>query len=262
MVYANFLDYFWHMRANRDGRSCARASWTIQEIARNPGQQAALTVSLTGDGQTSEGQLVLVFDESRLSLPVTSGTIAGASANGALCARTSSNSVTILTGSIAGTPLPNRPTLLCTLPFSVLGNAQRGLVTLGSTFRFCGNAQGGSQTCTVTGGGVQVNAPLPAAAPQPSAPREVVVALASTAPRIDLLLGGFSVGQPSPIQALNTVPPRGIRRLVPERRGDALAYITNNPETPEAKLARFVVVTYQDGEQALVECAEGGCLGG
>lgn len=71
------------------------AQWAIGSASGSVGSSVPLTVSLTGDGQTRDGELTLIFDESRLSLPVASGVIPGAGQNGATCIRSASNKVFI-----------------------------------------------------------------------------------------------------------------------------------------------------------------------
>jgi serine protease len=226
------------------------ATWSIQEITRTPGQSAALVISIAGDGQTAGAQLNLVFDEARLLLPQASGALTGGS-NGGTCARTSSNGIVVLTSAVSTAPLPSRATTLCTLPFTVAGNAQRGRARVAALSLECSNAQGISQPCTSNIGGVIVDAPLPPPQPAPPALRQVIVGLAPSAPSVSALVNGnFAAGLPSPLQAFNTVRPQTVRRLVPERRGDALTYVINNPQTPVARLQRGIIVNYATAEMA------------
>lgn len=67
------------------------AQWAIGSASGSPGSSVSTTVTLTGDKQTRDGELTITFDESRLSLPVTSGVIPGAGQNGATCQRSASN---------------------------------------------------------------------------------------------------------------------------------------------------------------------------
>ena len=105
--------------------STSASEWRIASATSSPGGSAPLAVSLTGDGQTSAAQIDIVFDESRLKLPVTSGLLVGAGQNGGQCSRISSNRVRIIS-SFGPNPLPSATTTLCTLPFTLFANAPRG----------------------------------------------------------------------------------------------------------------------------------------
>jgi serine protease len=218
----------------------------VQQITASPGAPASLVVSFAGDGSTKDSQVTLNFDESRLSLPVTSGTFSGAGANGGLCARSSSYAITVLVSATTGV-LPTPATTICTIPFSVPTDAARGLAKVASVQSLCFSASGVSVACSAVAGGVLVNAPAAIAAPaQPLSTRIVVqLSTAQGTPSVALLTGyNFSSGQPRPLQSLNVGQIRSLSPLVPIRLGDAANYIINNPLSPEAELSRYFVVNY------------------
>lgn len=130
--------------------STTASEWRIASATAIPGSSAPLAVSLTGDGQTSAAQIDIVFDESRLKLPVASGLLVGAGQNGGQCSRILSNRVRVIT-SFGQNPLPSATTTLCTLPFTLFANAPRGQALVRGVGQECSSSTG-TQTCTVVNG--------------------------------------------------------------------------------------------------------------
>lgn len=102
------------------------AQWTIGSSSGAPGASVPITVQISGDGETTDGVLTLIFDESRLSLPVASGSIPGAAVgSGVSCIRSASNQVRVLRLGVSS-PFANTLTTLCNIPFAILNPAPRG----------------------------------------------------------------------------------------------------------------------------------------
>jgi hypothetical protein len=92
------------------------AHWQVTSASGDPGSAVPIVVSLTGDGETTLAGLELVFDGAKLLLPVETGPIPGAAANGAMCNRVGLNRINILLLSDAQTPIAAGPLQLCKLP--------------------------------------------------------------------------------------------------------------------------------------------------
>jgi hypothetical protein len=70
----------------------------IGQVNANQGAKVVVPISLAGDGITVGAEIQIRFDNARLSLSVTSGILVGAGISGAACARTTLNTVVVLTG--------------------------------------------------------------------------------------------------------------------------------------------------------------------
>lgn len=105
--------------------------WTIGSNSGAVSSAVPISVSLAGDGQTRDAELTIIFDDSRLSLPVANGVIPGAGQNSSTCIRTASNQVQVIRLTGHGSPvLPSTPNILCNLPFTVLNPAPVGRAAL------------------------------------------------------------------------------------------------------------------------------------
>jgi serine protease len=218
-------------------------TWTIQQISATPGSSANVVVSFSGDGTTRDAQLNLNFDEARLSLP--SGILAGG-ANGGLCGRPTTNSVVVLVAA-SSAALPAASTVICTIPFTVPSNAQRGFAKVAATAALCSDALGQPSPCATRGGGVQIEAPAPAPAVALPLSTRLVVRLSAApgTPSVALITGGrFAAGYVSPLPSLNVGNVRMTTPLVPIRKRDAERYILENPSSPEAVMSRYFIVDY------------------
>lgn len=108
--------------------SCAASAgtWQIDSTSAAAGASISIPITLAGDGETVVGELEVAFDDGRLTLPVASGHISGASVNGGICIRTSSNRLKVISNLLASTPIPTRPSIICNIPFTVLNLSAPG----------------------------------------------------------------------------------------------------------------------------------------
>ena len=224
--------------------------WAIGSNTGAAGAAVPVSVSLTGDGQTRDGELTIVFDDSRLRLPVSNGVIPGAGLNSGTCIRTASNKVQVIRLTGTGSPaLPTTPTVLCNLPFTVLNPAPVGRAALTGTKATC-FSESTSVACTVSSGAVTVSgaAPTPVAVATPQF--KYLFVMLSTAPGTptvqQLSNFNFSSGQPRPLVGLNAESPLLVSgMLLPRATGDFAAYLAQYPDTARAKLERYVLVQYR-----------------
>ncbi len=223
------------------------AQWSIGSTSGNSGA-VPIAVTLTGDGQTRDGELTIIFDESRLSLPVASGIIPGAGQNGASCIRSASNKVFVVR--LGGSILPATPTVLCNLPFTVANPAPSGQANLTGTNAGCYTDVSSASVCSVSNGAVTITGVVP---PVPIVPANgtfkylsVLLSNEPGAPTVTQISGfDFSSAQPRPLVGLNVGAPifaSGILTL--RATGDFANYLTLYPNTARAKLERYVLIQY------------------
>ena len=225
------------------------AQWKISSTSGSSGASVPITVSLTGDGQTRDGELTIVFDESRLTLPVASGVIPGAGVNGASCQRSASNKIFV--ARLGGSLLPTTPTTLCNLPFTVLNPAPSGNAPLIGTKAGCYTDVSNSSSCSVSNGAIVISGTAP---PVPVVGTDgrfkylfVLLSNAAGAPTVAQISGfDFSSLQPRPLTGLNVGEPLFAAGVLPLRAtGDFAAYLAQYPNTARAKLERYVLIQYR-----------------
>ncbi len=225
------------------------AQWIISSSNGTQSASVPVTVTLTGDGQTRDGDLTIIFDESRLSLPVASGVIPGAGQNGANCLRSASNKVFV--ARLGGSLLPNTPTILCNLPFTVLNPAPSGNATLTGTSAGCYTNVSVSTTCSVVNGAVAVTGTAP---PTPVAVTGdvfkylfVLLSNEAGAPTAAQVTGfDFASTAPRPLTGLNVGDPLFAAGVIPvPATGDFAAYLAQYPNTARAKLERYILIQYR-----------------
>jgi hypothetical protein len=229
----------------------AAAQWTVGSATSVPGTPVGIPVSLTGDGATTDADLVLVFDESRLSLPVASGAFPGAASNGGQCARTASNRISVVR--FAGTVAPSANTVLCTIPFTVVAAAPAGPAPLQIVAANCA-APAGAQPCTGQSGVVSVTRPGSATVPTaPAFPTLVAFMLAPGTLSAELLDGfDFASAAPAPLASLASPRPKDIAPLLlPRAQGAFKAYLAAFPNTARARLERYVIAEYHTASDAV-----------
>lgn len=233
------------------GGPVAAAQWTVGSATSVPGTPVGIPVSLAGDGATTDADLVIVFDESRLSLPVTSGALPGAGTNGGQCARTASNRIAVVR--FAGTVAPSANTVLCTIPFTVVAAAPAGSAPLQIVAANCA-APSGAQPCTGQSGVVSVTRPGSATVPTaPAFPTLVAFLLAPGTLSAELLDGfDFASAAPAPLASLASPRPKDIAPLLlPRAQGAFKAYLAAFPNTARARLERYVIAEYHTTSDAV-----------
>jgi serine protease len=226
------------------------AQWTISSNTGAPGASVPINVRLTGDGQTREGDIRVTFDDARLALTTATGDIPGAGQNGASCRRLNSNTIQIVRTSNSSTLLPNTPTTLCTIPFTILSPAGRGRAFVNGSAQVCYSNTAAVTPCTVTNGVVTVTGtvlPPPSAGTDPFKYLHVLLSNAPGAPTVNQLVAfNFSSGLTRPLAGLNVESPLLATGLLERRaKGDFAAYIAQYPNTASAKLERYIVVQYR-----------------
>ncbi|NJR44006.1 S8 family serine peptidase [bacterium] len=207
-------------------------------------------MSLSGDGETNFAGLTLSFDGELLLLPITTGTIPGAAANGALCNRSGRNHINILVMSPEETVLPAGPLPMCKLSFKLAKPQSRGRAALTAVNPECFARSAPARVCTASSGAVsvlgQAGTPLP---PSPIAERQVHVLLSADAgaPTADQLASfDFSSSRPRPLAGLDVEAPFDVETLIyPRANGDFQRYLQSYPGTARAKLERYAVVRYK-----------------
>jgi hypothetical protein len=228
------------------------ATWTIGTAAGYPGDAANITVSIRGDGATSAAEVDLTFDEVQLSLPVDSGQIPNAGRAGS-CGRTGSGRVTAVVQGSGTAPLASSDTVVCVIPFRIQTNATPGArVPLGPLHAECGSSSGVLQVCSVSVGWVDVlgsTAPSGGQSLQPYETNTVAILLRAPndAPATELVVSHDYRHAPAqaPVQSLRQVPPRRVRPPHPYfPRGDYLARLQREPNSPEARLERYVYADF------------------
>jgi serine protease len=232
------------------GNHAAAADWQVSSASGDPGSAVPIVVKLSGDGETVLAGLELVFDGSKLLLPVESGPIPGASNNGAICQRASLNRINILLLSDAQTPIPAGPIVMCKLPFTLAKPQGRGRTAITAQNPECFDKTRPVERCTAQSGAVIVNGPpRPQPVASPVLEREIHILLANDprAPTVEQIADfDFSSDRPRLLAALAVESPFDADALIkPRATGDFLGYLKTYPETARAKLERYAVVRYK-----------------
>ncbi len=228
----------------------AAADWQVSSSSGDPGSEVPIVVTLSGDGKTVLAGLELVFDGSKLLLPVESGPIPGAAANGAICQRAGLNRINILLLSDTQTPIPAGPQVMCKLPFTLAKPQGRGRTAITAQNPECFDKTRPVERCTAQSGAVIVNGPpRPQPVASPVLEREIHILLANDprAPTVDQIAAfDFNSDRPRPLAALAVESPFDADALIkPRATGDFLGYLKTYPETARAKLERYAVVRYK-----------------
>jgi serine protease len=235
------------------------AKFTISSTSGRNGDATPITVSATGDGRTNNVLLRIIFDESKLTLPVASGVIDSAGRNGAVCSRIASNTLQVAKLGFSDPVLPNAQTPLCVWPFSIAARASTGRASLEGTAAECYSTVGTVPECSVQNGAVQVSGinPLPWPAPAPSKERLLAVMLKASGPGVPtveaLTRFNYAGNDALPLAAFNSARPVQVISLLPIRAaGDYARYLQQYPNTASAKLERYAVVKYRDDQDLAV----------
>jgi hypothetical protein len=202
--------------------SAHAAEIRISNATAAPGQAATIDVSHVGGDGTRALEVTIVFDDSKLNLPVSSGSIPNAGQNGAFCIRQSSNKVLV-----ASTTVPAGSAPLCRLPFQVLPSARPGLATVSGISAICYGANGAPlPRCAVQNGSVRVSgsSPIPPTTLIPNFQYlYVLLSAAPGAPTVQQLAAfNFSSGLPAPLTGLNVQSPRLAGGYLPTRARGAV----------------------------------------
>jgi len=230
--------------------SCVTSAgdWQIGSTSAVTGAPANIPITLAGDGQTVVGELEVAFDDGRLTLPVASGHIPGASVNGSICIRTSSNRLKIISNLLASTPLPTRPSIICNIPFTVLNPAAPGNAPLSAINPQCLDTVTNVTPCTASNGLVLVagSTTQPPAIVASKKRLLILLSAAQGAPSVaQVVSANFGSGAPRPLTGLNVESPIRAYTLLPFRaKGDFLNYLEAYPNTARAKLERTIVIEY------------------
>jgi serine protease len=233
--------------------SAHAAQWTVGSATAVPGSPVSIPVSLAGDGATTDADLLLTFDESRLSLPVASGTLPGAGVNGGQCARVASNRIVVIRST--STVVPSASTVLCSIPFTVVAAAPAGPAPIQIVSADCA-AAAGPQPCTGQSGVISVSRSGSASVPvPPTFPKLVAFVLKAVpgAPSVDLLAGfDFASSARAPMVSLSSPRPKDIAPLmIPRAQGAFAANLIAFPDTARARLERYVIAEYHSAADAI-----------
>ena len=230
--------------------SCAASAgtWQIDSTSAAAGASVSIPITLAGDGETVVGELEVAFDDGRLTLPVASGHIPGASVNGSICIRTSSNRLKVISNLLASTPIPTRPSIICNIPFTVLNPSAPGKAPVSAINPQCLNNVTNVTPCTASSGSVLVTGSITQPPVRAESRKRLFVLLSAApgAPSIAQVVGtNFASGAPRPLTGLNVESPIRAHALLPFRaKGDFLTYLQSYPNTARAKLERTVVIEY------------------
>jgi serine protease len=234
-------------------------TWKVGTASGYPGSRVDIPIVFQGDGISTATEVEIAFNETRLKLPVASGDIPGANQAGQ-CARTGSSQLAAVwygTG-----VLPSSDTVVCIVPFTIQSTATAGRIRVSAFNANCA-AVGVSPSCTTADGWVEVlgSAVALRALEPPETSSLTLLLRASSEASIDELVN-YNPANPAstPLVAFQKFPPIAVRRnSTSPATGDAFTQHVAFPESPMARLERFVVAEFRsskDRDEALAMLKE------
>lgn len=225
------------------------AQFSVSASSAAPGATVNVSIQVGGDGATQHVATTLLFDQSRLTLGLTPGQIAGAGQNGASCTLRGTNRVEV---NRIGTVLPNGQTTLCSLSFQVWPQAVPGSASLTLDQPECSTDAAPVTPCTAVSSSLLVTGSA-GGGTVPLAPDErflfVLLDTGPGAPTVAQVTGfDFSSGQPPPLASLTVgAPIAAFPYLLFRAQGDFAQYLNDYPDTARARLERYLLVEYPPG---------------